>query len=432
MQNSTLEFQHQETSEHELSRHENSSLWLLNIMLSLQNTISPVPSPLLDVLTPDNQDLDSHLAYAENNAGGGEQEEVDIVSNSFSFPRLTPAHEAKEQPSPVAHAAIPGLSSPEEYINRNNKSLRGKKRSEKKDGFANRRRIKHRVSFCPEIRSNKLQEEKLEQDQEEEEEEEEEEEAIEVEIQPTGDTLATKIRTPSSIVLQQKKQKRGEKDLRPSLVTPTAAGEAMVEQHQGDNDNKTEDSDIITIDESQYKEHETLVAATAELQAAVQQARTVLPFPIPAAGLLAMASMALRNDIPGNIHNNRYLTKCLSIAATLIPAMAAEIARLEQQTIVGTATVAPAPAMMDLSLLPGEILDTPGHRTPWALSIPVHTTTVAAGVAPLKDHHGLISLQDTALNWQPQQQQQQVSHAQPRQTLTIDDPMDELNLILGI
>jgi hypothetical protein len=400
-------------------------------MLALLTDTSPVSPHLLDVVTPEN------YHYAQNPAGDNEEEEVDIIGKSFSFPQLTPAHEVKQQPCPVAHAALPGLFSARDYRNHEYRNLGGKKRSEKKDNSANRHHKKHRISFAPEIRSNKLEEGKKILADKEEEEEDDEEAHMEVQIHPTNDTIATTVCTPYSTV-QQKQQKRGKKNRR-HIVTKTAE---MAKQRHRDTHNEAEYSEIASLDDAPSKNHHARVAAaaaTAELQTAVQQARAMLPFPIPAAGLLVLASIALQNDMPGEKHNNAYVIRCLHTVATLIPALAAEIARQEQQkkiSEVGAGAGGRAPnspvATTGLPLLPEEIVDTPRHIPSFPLSsIPGHIT-VAAGVAPQKDKHGVISLQGAALNWQQQQKQQHMSFPQPRRTLTIDDPMDELNLILGI
>jgi len=419
-------------------------------MLALQTAISPVSSPFLDIVTAENQALDNQQAYDQNTACGNEEEEVDIVGKSFSFPQLTPPEQAKEQPSPVARAAIPGLSSPKEYKKQKNSNLGGKKRPMKKASSANRPLKKHQVSFARQTRSKSKkfnEEETLMEDKKEEEEEEDEEAQMEVQLQPADDTIATTVYTPYSAV-HQKKQKRGKKNRQQNLAS-SAATAAMAKQPRRDNDNRAEYSENAPFDDSQTKDRLKLAAATAELQTAVQQARTMLPYPIPAAGLLAMASKALQNDTPASNHNIAYVIKCLSIVATLIPAVAAEIARGEQHKIpevgagAGAEVEAPAGDLAStaagtgaatvLPLLPRNVLDKPSNLPSWPLRIPTHTT-LAAVVAPQKDEYGLISLQNAALTLkqQQQQQQQQVSFPQSRQMLVIDDPMDALNRMLGI
>ena len=217
------------------------------------------------------------------------------------------------------------------------------------------------------------------------------------------------------------------------------------EQHQNNiGDNLTE---VLLLEEQfQMIEYDQeLETAAFEVQNALQQARMMLPLPIPAAGLLAMASMALQNDTSAEHKNtnnsgnnstmctNICVLKCLRIAATLVPAMAAEISRLEQ-LVEEKAAVTVMPNMDDATW--------PTAIAPATAAAAFEATGVFwpynEEIVAMQFENGLISLQESAAVRQLEQQQQQQQllevsdNLQAYQRNENEDPMDALNLMLGI
>jgi hypothetical protein len=443
-------------------------------MRILQNAVSPTIPPQITAVNGATL-LDSQVAYVRNNLPDGEDEDVDIVG--FSFPQLpvVAAHEIArrtQQPCPtsLAPAVIPGLSPPEKYRNNSNTSKDSgekKKPETRKKSSVEYRRKKQQVSFAPSKRKK-----------EKEVEEEEGEAPVEVDVQYVEDTIAT-LQTPFSNAQQQQQQKQ-KKKRKKKQPPSSAAAEVQVEVAGQQQQQNEEDVEVIIIDEDDSPEtkepdgNAAVQVAITELQAAVQQARAMLPFPIPSAGLLAMASVALQNETPGGADSQVYLSKCLNIAATLIPAMATEIARLEQEKttpVVQAEAEAEAPVEtnalvigMAPSTLRLQVAEQPSEFTP-PLPVPMVVAVPAEAVAPVEtnalvigmapptlrlqvaeqprkeSNSGLVSLHHAAQRrqrhrQQKQQQEQQElpQQPQPHQTssMAIDDPMDALNSMLGM
>ncbi len=395
--------------------------------------------------------------------GEEEEEEIDIISggggNSFTFP----------QPSPSCFdpTAIPILYPPEDF-SINDSKQRQQQQEEKesninrKQSSANRRRQKrHRVSF--DLGPGK-----------EEEQEQEDVEPVDIDIKHASHDISTLIQTPYSNVQPKKhKHKLSKKVKRFSSSATTQALEEHQHNYNIKEDGYTET--VITDEDTSseaHKEPDKLAVATAELQTAVQQARALVPFPIPSAGLLAIASLALQNET-SSIHTS-YLTKCLGISATLIQAMAAEIAQLEQEKSLVAASPAPA------ALNPPPQANNEHHlatfpswqaREDRREEIPlINTATITTGAAlPYRhrqednfiDGHGIVSLQTAAqqrkvegeqhqrviknqrqqeqlrkqrkiILQQRQQQQLRLVVQPPTVIVKGEDPMYALNSMLGI